>query len=128
MQEIKFKVWDKTKNQWLNIESDTYSMDLWGNLAEVYVSTGELEIDYLKNIELAPYIGVKDIHGKDIHSGDYIRNEYGRVAEVVWFQSPSYIGWDLKAINSEGKIVESRLWSDLEIIGNKYEGLKEEIN
>jgi hypothetical protein len=69
------------------------------------------------------FTGLKDIKGREIYQGDLIQKPDGRICEVIWFSSPSYNGWDLKAKNSLGKPSEHiMLWIDKwEVIGHTYE-------
>lgn len=52
---------------------------------------------------------------------DLLQNESGRIFEVIWFNSPSYCGWDLRVIKCEGNPPLSSMWSGLEKIGNKFD-------
>jgi uncharacterized phage protein (TIGR01671 family) len=65
MREIKFRVWDKTKNRWdqpslLEVFSDD------GILGHLYDSKKEYTV-------IQQYTGLKDKNDKDIYEGDYIK-------------------------------------------------------
>lgn len=75
------------------------------------------------------YTGMNDKNGKKIFDGDIIKTKYGRLCIVVWFSSPTYVGWDLKVVETVDNCLHTRkpdfsdlYYSDnLEIVGNIHD-------
>ena len=68
--------------------------------------------------------GIQDKNGKTIFEHDYVRTQYGRICEVIWFSSPAHCGWDLIPVDRLDCSYpdESQLWSpeNLEVCGNAF--------
>ena len=65
------------------------------------------------------YIGREDEMGKALYEGDLVRNESGRVMVIEWFNSPSFIGWDLRVVVPNGKPQSlTSMWTGLYKIGS----------
>lgn len=108
---IKFRVWDKKTNQWVETYSSTHNSCV--NINEIFSQ---------KEFIFQQFTGLKDDKNKDIYEGDILRVE-------------SYDGWFDKEPNYYNLLVEYRISpsgeSDLsgflyipkfrEVIGNIYE-------
>ena len=68
------------------------------------------------------FTGRHDKNGKEIYGGSLVKNNTGRICRVVWFESPSFTGWDLKPVNAKGLPPQlSHIWDGWEVIGNTHE-------
>lgn len=68
------------------------------------------------------FIGRNDEKGNEIYEDDLVKNSTGRICRVVWFESPSFIGWDLKPVNAKGLPPKpDDMWDGWEIVGNIFE-------
>jgi hypothetical protein len=67
--------------------------------------------------------GITDKNGELIYEGDYVKTKYGRICQVIWFCSQSYLGFDLKPvanITDDNLPDEYDIWNsdNLEILKN----------
>lgn len=63
----------------------------------------------------SPPTGHYDKNGTMICFGDILENSSGRQVRVTYLASREYVGYDLKAINGEGKSSDP-VWDDWRII------------
>lgn len=71
---------------------------------------------------LGRYIGLTDVKGNLIFEGDIVKTKYGRLCLVVWFQSPQFIGFDLKPLEDKNPApTKYDLFDYLEVVGNKFD-------
>lgn len=80
---------------------------------------------------LGRFIGRCDKNGTKIFEGDVVKTKYGRLCEVIWFESNQFIGWDLKPVNNFDDINHNApdiydMWrsENLEVVGNIYDSLE----
>lgn len=131
MHKQKYRVWCKNNKEW---EKDLcvltpdgmlfqISSKKWPNSIAMMPCRPETHIVQL-------FTGLCDKNGNEIYEGDFLKNLSGRICQVVWFQSPCFVGWDLKALNGKGNPPpRHNIWGEWEIIGNVHENpelLKEE--
>jgi hypothetical protein len=123
MREIKFKVWDTKRNQFVS-EFDIVFRQYGGVEIDIYPNT----IDYIGDechngepqrgrFEVMQYTGLVDKNGVEIYEADFIGK---KGAYVVWSERLSC--WCFKFHNDE---IETPLYHDdiskHEVIGNIYE-------
>ena len=71
---------------------------------------------------LGKCIGRCDKNNKPIFENDIVKTKYGRLCLVVWFQSPQFIGFDLKPLEDKNPApTKYDLFDCLEVIGNKFD-------
>jgi uncharacterized phage protein (TIGR01671 family) len=109
MREIKFRAWDKTRNEYLSGGRVLISVEP-GNNPKSYPSRDRFILEQ--------YTGLKDKNGREIYEGDIIksinRDEY--CDEVT-------ITERIEVVESLNKYIETLLWIPChgEIIGNIHE-------
>lgn len=86
------------------------------------------ELEEIRIVDLntvCRYTGLTDKSGTPVYEHDYVRTEFGRICEVVWFSSPQHCGWDLAPVAKFDcpPPREYSMWEsvNLEIIGNKFD-------
>jgi len=110
VREIKFRAWDKRFN----------NMVYAGAMAILYLND--------KDHEIMQFTGLHDSNGKKIWEGDIIRIPREKdIWQIRWHyhgfclsrkRKPHTVDW---GADEEGYINYSRLWEEIEVIGNLYE-------
>ena len=118
MRDIKFRAWDKKKNDWFDDEEFLY-IGLNGNI--IFDWNGEIMDDYTDRIILMQYTGMKDVKGVEIYEGDIIREDIEKgeppiIVSVVW-KNGAFYGKERK--HEPEYIIQDFL--NGEVIGNIYE-------
>jgi hypothetical protein len=82
---LKFRIWSKRVNQYIDIDTGNYDF-----------SVNELFHELQKNSVIQQYTGLKDKNGKEIYEGDRVRSSYtGNVdffGEVIWLEDRASFG------------------------------------
>ena len=161
MSKIKFRMWNKDKQEmitWQN-EDASYCICLNGEIKAIQHGSTPFNVTLPKNLEVMQYTDLKDSQGVEIYESDVVSvvrhcafqyKDYASIGEIVFglhevgFDSdmascgPAY-GFYIKGISKpisvydtsvgESMIGEYVTFADtnnITVIGNKYEGIKEE--
>lgn len=103
MREIKFRVWDKTKQNWVKYTDAELGSTIRGVNDNRY--------------ELMQFTGLKDKNGKEIYEGDIVQVEGAIPAEIYW----KYEAWQLRNGDKTGGMLGNWEPEQIEVIGNIYE-------
>ena len=70
MRDIKFRAWDKKKNDWFDDDDGELYIQPNGNIN--FGWNGEVMDDYTDRVILLQYTGLKDKNGVEIYEGDFL--------------------------------------------------------
>lgn len=125
MREIKFKIWDKTRNKMLTSNCGAFLLTQEGNAVFHQNGNNPLEalieqIDY----EVLMYTGLKDKNGTEIYEGDIIRTHENRIQKVIWHNNGFKLEYKFKRSYRGESYWETRKDIELSETNNKRWGIK----
>lgn len=126
MREIKFKIWDKTRNKWLFSNCGKFLLTQEGKAMFHMDGDNPLEpiIDQIE-YEVLMYTGLKDKNGKEIYEGDILTRD-GYWSIRIDYENGCCVARDLDKVRYNNKILDIPLCeyksiNKWKVIGNIYE-------
>lgn len=116
MLEIRFRAWDKKKNDWFDEDSGHLYIELNGNIN--FGWNGEIMDDYTDRIILMRYTGLKDVKGVEIYEGDILK------AIVSFDNVRRTLKLNMEVYDINHMFVTDRDFDRYEVIGNIYENME----
>jgi len=132
MRKIKFRVWHKKENRWLdswNEEDPQLSLKDWGQGCEVFLydrnSGSHTNINcQMKDIVIQQFTGLTDKNDKEVFEGDIVKSG-SSLATVEWVE---YVDQDFFWGNACGFVfnfdpTDMDQCGEYAVVGNIYEGM-----
>lgn len=118
MREIKFRVYDKGRKQW--VHDTDHAISLFGE----YVIFGEIlrrpddsivSLDELNDLDAMQYTGLKDRNGKEIYEGDILLLANGITVPVYHDSGAFWAGAVLLLTEDKSSVVIGNKWENPEL-------------
>lgn len=131
MREIKFNAWIKETKKMIDVGFINFPARTILEMKN-YKTTGHC----FEDIELLQYIGLNDKNGKEIFESDIVKDDWGRIMEVVFNKEKAKFQFRLIRVEGEhSHWANNFLWADMtdwferghnhiEVIGNIYQNKK----
>ena len=119
MKDLKFRAWDKKKNDWFDDDDGELYVELNGKIN--FGWNGEVMDDYTDRIILMQYTGLKDKKSVEIYESDVLFHPLQGRRKVYYPYSDRVASYGLRDIdNGFGSTLQDShaVW---EVIGNIYE-------
>jgi uncharacterized phage protein (TIGR01671 family) len=123
MRGIKFRAWDKTTEEMLQVKALILAENtLLGCGGKPHIFDEHNDLHPLNEVALMRYTGLEDINGKEIYEGDIVYDHAERrYLEVFWREIGAGGWWFAEKIDGESRHVISINLEHLEVNGNIYE-------
>jgi uncharacterized phage protein (TIGR01671 family) len=123
MRGIKFRAWDKTTEEMLQVKALILAENtLLGCGGKPHIFDEHNDLHPLNEVALMRYTGLEDINGKEICEGDIVYDRAERrYLEVFWREIGAGGWWFAEKIDGESRHVISINLEYLEVNGNIYE-------
>ena len=123
MRDIKFRAWDKKKNDWFDYEGSLY-IELNGDIN--FGWNGEVMDDYTDRINLMQYTGLKDKNGVEIYEGDFLMAGDAYLGVIKYHSTRAqFIGKNIGETFQEDEYdtlyTKNGRFNSAKVIGNIYE-------
>ena len=123
MRDIKFRAWDKKKNDWFDDEGSLY-IELNGNIN--FGWNGEVMDDYTDRVILLQYTGLKDKNGVEIYEGDFLMAGDDYLGVIKYHSTRAqFIGKNIGETFQEDEYdtlyTKNGRFNSAKVIGNIYE-------
>ncbi|WP_290489906.1 MULTISPECIES: YopX family protein [unclassified Aerococcus] len=127
MRDIKFRAWDKKKNDWFDDDRGDLYIELNGNIN--FGWNGEVMDDYTDRIILMQYTGLKDKNGVEIYDGDFLMAGDAYLGVIKYHSTRAqFIGKNIGETFQEDEYdtlyTKNGRFNSAKVIGNIYENIE----
>ena len=124
MKQVKFRAWDKKKNDWFDDDDGELYIELNGNIN--FGWNGEVMDDYTDRVILLQYTGLKDKNGVEIYEGDFLMAGDAYLGVIKYHSTRAqFIGKNIGETFQEDKYdtlyTKNGRFNSAKVIGNIYE-------
>ena len=125
MRDIMFRGRKSNSDRWIY----GFPFAVYSGLKIEGIETWDGERHLVDTKTVGQWTGMRDKNNTKIFEGDIVKTKYGRLCVVTWFYSNTYIGWDLKPVDTPDNIIHTRAPDDwdvyakdnLEVVGNIHD-------
>ena len=124
MKDLKFRAWDKKKNDWFDDDDGELYIELNGKIN--FGWNGEVMDDYTNRIILMQYTGLKDKNGVEIYEGDFLMAGDAYLGVIKYDSTRAqFIGKNIGETFQEDEYdtlyTKNGRFNSAKVIGNIYE-------